>query len=157
MIKYIYSEITFAEIPTEISLSISLSNCDGLCEGCHSAELRRDVGFPLKDHIVQMIKDSIGISCVCFLGESGKTPNAKEELKEIILLVRKEFPHLKIGLYSGRTELDESLIPLLDYYKIGPYIASLGPLNSKTTNQRLYKIQNTTELIDITNLFWRSL
>ena len=39
--------------------------------------------------------------------------------------------------------------------KLGPYIEELGPLNSKTTNQRFYKV-NEKELIDITNLFWKS-
>ena len=39
--------------------------------------------------------------------------------------------------------------------KLGPYIEELGPLNSKTTNQRFYKIEEG-KLVDITNLFWKS-
>ena len=39
--------------------------------------------------------------------------------------------------------------------KLGPYIEELGPLNSKTTNQRFYKIEKN-KLVDITNLFWKS-
>ena len=38
--------------------------------------------------------------------------------------------------------------------KLGPYIEDLGPLNSKNTNQRFYKIEEN-KLIDITNLFWK--
>ena len=37
--------------------------------------------------------------------------------------------------------------------KLGPYIEELGPLNSKTTNQRFYKVINC-KLIDITDVFW---
>lgn len=39
--------------------------------------------------------------------------------------------------------------------KLGPYKEEFGPLNSKATNQRFYKV-NGKELIDITNLFWKS-
>ena len=41
-----------------------------------------------------------------------------------------------------------------NFIKLGPYIEDLGPLNSKTTNQRFYKIEEG-KLVDITNLFWR--
>ena len=50
-----------------------------------------------------------------------------------------------------------------NYVKLGPYIEELGPLNSKTTNQRFYKVESvgyedgTTgyELNDITYKFWK--
>ena len=45
-----------------------------------------------------------------------------------------------------------------DYIKMGPYIEELGPLTSRTTNQRLYEIKHKpqdNELIDITHKFWK--
>ena len=152
MIKYTNSAVTFAEIPDEISLSISISNCDGLCEGCHSAELRNNIGNSLLDDIHKLIQNNRGISCVCFLGESGKTSNAREKLIEIIETIRKNYPKLKIALYSGRNYIDIDLLQYLNYYKVGPYIAALGPLNNKNTNQRLYKIVDN-KMYDITNKF----
>jgi hypothetical protein len=44
------------------------------------------------------------------------------------------------------------------YIKVGPYIKELGPLNLRTTNQRLYEItksNNNLTIRDITNTFWR--
>jgi anaerobic ribonucleoside-triphosphate reductase activating protein len=42
-----------------------------------------------------------------------------------------------------------------DYIKIGPFIKHLGPLNKPTTNQRLYRQNETGTFEDITSLFWR--
>jgi anaerobic ribonucleoside-triphosphate reductase activating protein len=41
-----------------------------------------------------------------------------------------------------------------DYIKLGPYLAHLGPLKSRRTNQRLYKVVGGT-LHDITSRFWQ--
>ena len=41
-----------------------------------------------------------------------------------------------------------------DYIKVGRYDEFLGPLNSRTTNQRLYKVIDG-RLFDITNRFWK--
>ena len=42
-----------------------------------------------------------------------------------------------------------------DYIKIGPFIKHLGPLKKPTTNQRLYRQNETGAFEDITPLFWR--
>ena len=43
---------------------------------------------------------------------------------------------------------------LFDYVKIGGYREELGGLNSRTTNQKLFRVTNgTTE--DITARFWK--
>ena len=47
MLKYSNYEITFAEIPDEISLCINLTNCPHRCVGCHSPWLQKDNGTPL--------------------------------------------------------------------------------------------------------------
>ena len=58
----------------------------------------------------------------------------------------------KTGWYSGR---GFSCAPLksMDYYKTGPWIADYGPLNSPTTNQRLYQIVDGHP-VNITDCFW---
>ena len=69
---------------------------------------------------------------------------------------------IKVAWYSGRQELSKNIyLGWFDYIKLGPYIEELGPLNSKTTNQRMYKVvynhyEDGTagyELIDITYKF----
>ena len=65
---------------------------------------------------------------------------------------------IKVAWYSGRQELSKDIeLRNFDFIKLGPYIEELGPLNSKTTNQRMYKvvcIDNGYELKDITDRFW---
>ena len=45
--KYADSKVVFSEVPDEITLAISISNCPGTCKGCHSPWLREDIGEPL--------------------------------------------------------------------------------------------------------------
>ena len=60
-----------------------------------------------------------------------------------------------MGGYSGRQELSKDIeLSNFDFIKLGPYKEEFGPLNSKTTNQRFYKV-NGKELIDITSRFWK--
>ena len=54
----------------------------------------------------------------------------------------------KAALYK-HFSAKEDIWEAFDYVKIGPYIESLGPLNSVTTNQRLYHHRE-----DITARFW---
>ena len=70
-----------------------------------------------------------------------------------------EAPDLRGGaaLYSGRNAVEDKIFENFDYVKVGPYIESFGPLNSKTTNQRLYKVAHEADsysLMDITSRFW---
>lgn len=68
---------------------------------------------------------------------------------------------LKIGWYSGRQELFDKIdLQNFDYIKIGPYKEEYGPLNSKTTNQKFYKVvhlsSGKSKMIDITHKFWKN-
>ena len=47
MLKYVDSKVVFSEVPDEITLAISISNCPGTCKGCHSPWLREDIGESL--------------------------------------------------------------------------------------------------------------
>ncbi len=66
--------MTLAEVPEEISLTLSISNCAFRCHGCHSAYLQRDVGKPLLPELGVLISRYDGwITCVCLMGE-GRNP-----------------------------------------------------------------------------------
>ena len=138
MIKYIPQDtsVTFSEIPDEITLCFNISNCCNNCKGCHSAYLKQNIGAELTiDEIDGFIKKNDGITCVCFMGEG----NDPEALQSLILHIKEKYPTLKIGLYSGRENVDEDFYwDNLNYLKIGPYRAECGPLNVETTNQRMY-------------------
>lgn len=157
MLKYSNYEIVFAEIPSEITLAINLTNCPHKCVGCHSPWLREDTGTPLTYvELIKLIKQNIGISCVCFMG-GDKEPG---EVVRLSKLVREDFPNLKTAWYSGYESVDHQ--NQFNYIKTGPYIESFGPLNSKTTNQRMVEYNLSTELApswymrDITYKFWKN-
>ena len=46
---------------------------------------------------------------------------------------------MKIALFSGNENLPLNELQEFDYIKTGPYVKELGPLNSPTTNQRMFK------------------
>jgi anaerobic ribonucleoside-triphosphate reductase activating protein len=75
---------------------------------------------------------------------------------EIAALAReiKEKLNLKVAMYSGDDRVDPVLVDSLDYYKVGPYVKELGPLDSPTTNQRFYEVVGGT-LVDRTAAFSR--
>ena len=63
-----------SEVPLEISLTISISNCAFCCHGCHSQYLQEDVGKPLLPDLQGLIERYKElISCVCLMGE-GRNP-----------------------------------------------------------------------------------
>ena len=76
------------------------------------------------------------------------------EIDALAQWVKINYP-IKTAWYSGRQELSKDInLNNFNFIKLGPYIEDLGPLNSKTTNQRFYKIEEG-KLVDITNLFWK--
>ena len=159
MLKYVDTKVVFQEIPDEVTLAINISNCPCDCKGCHSSYLANDVGEPLTViDISKLIKKNKGISCVCFMGgdASPKTINS------LATWIKSNYQELKVAWYSGRIELSKDIkLRNFDYIKLGPYIEDLGPLNSKTTNQRLYEVCRMSKLpekfilLDITDKFWK--
>lgn len=150
MIKYITSQVTFEELPTEVTLSLSISDCQNRCLGCHSPELRGNIGIELTDaELKRLINKNSGVNCVLLLGEG----NDKGRLVELAGLIRSI--GLKAALYSGRDEVEENLFQVFDYIKVGRWDERFGPLNSRTTNQILYKIENN-QRINITEKFWKN-
>lgn len=161
MIKYTETQVTFSEIPDEISLCINISNCPHRCKNCHSPHLQEDVGEELTFEVLdKLVERNKGITCVCFMGDAGNPFGISDFARHI----KSKFG-LKTALYTG---LDYSLIGIIDlgnrphvewfdYIKTGPYIESLGPLNKKTTNQRMYKkvSDKPVKFEDLTYKFWK--
>lgn len=151
MLKYVDTKVTFAEVPNEISLCINISNCPCNCKGCHSSYLAEDIGNELNGNsIKELINNNNGITCICFMG-GDSNPLEVDALAHFI----KIYFSIKIAWYSGRQELSKYInLDNFSFIKLGPYIEDLGPLNSKTTNQRFYKVEEGN-LVDVTNLFWK--
>lgn len=151
MIKYVPEDtsVTFSEIPDEICLCINISNCPHRCSGCHSAYLQTDTGIELTENILDsIIGNNEGTTCVVFMGGDSD----KESLKRFGALVKSK--GLKSAWYSGESSLYlDDYKECFDYIKIGPYTKELGPLNSNTTNQRMYRLNDDVE--DITYRFWK--
>jgi len=154
MIKYVpqMSSVVIEEIPDRVTLAVDISNCQGNCVGCHSPFLKTDVGVELTEEVIDsLVADNFGVDCFLFLGE-GRDP---ESLLRLAAHVRSR--GLAVALYSGRASVEDEIFTAFDYVKVGPYIESFGPLNSKTTNQRLYKVthdESGYSLTDITSRFW---
>ena len=138
MLKYVDTKVTFSEVPDEISLCINISNCPCHCRGCHSSYLAEDIGEPLDlQHLTNLIDSNKGITCVCIMGGDANP----SEVDDIAQDIKEYYPELKIGWYSGRQELSKEInLENFEFVKLGPYIEELGPLTSKTTNQRMYKV-----------------
>lgn len=152
MLKYVDTKVVFAEVPDEITLAINISNCPCQCKGCHSSYLAQDIGEPLDlQHLTNLIDSNKGITCVCIMGGDANP----SEVDDIAQDIKEYYPELKVGWYSGRQELSKDIeLSNFDFIKLGPYKEEFGPLNSRTTNQRFYKVSDG-ELIDITSKFWK--
>lgn len=156
LIKYYTKRICFQEIPDEISYTYFITNCPNNCENCHSPHLRDDTGTLVAMSLASDLSKQKNIcSCVLFMG--GDDENQIDSLS--LNLCACKSLGFKTALYSGY-DLDHAppdLLYLLDYIKVGPYKEDLGGLNSKTTNQRLYKLTEGKIEEDLTHRFWRNL
>src|SRR5574344_1310854 len=129
MLKYTDYDIVFSEIPDEITLAVSLSNCPNHCKGCHSPWLWEDRGAILDvDTLCGWIRSyQSAITCVCFMGGD----NDHDALGALAKEIRETFPSLKTAWYSGLDQWPGTLSALFDYIKIGHYEESLGGLRSR--------------------------
>ena len=139
MLKYLYVKELFSEIPQEISLGISITGCKIHCRGCHSKELWDDIGRPLTvDRLNEILDKHDGVTCLLLLG-------GEHDISALTELFYHAHKRVKTAWYSGLDKIPDSqqgILHYLDYYKIGRYKQDLGGLNSKTTNQKLYKIEH---------------
>ena len=151
MLKYVDAKVVFAEVPDEVTLAINISNCPCHCKNCHSSYLAQDIGTELTfNEVRKLIKKNSGISCIAFMGGDSE-PKRIDALASFVT----NHYQLKVAWYSGRQELSNYIdLYNFDYIKLGPYKEEFGPLNSRTTNQRFYKVSDG-KLINITSKFWK--
>ena len=151
MLKYLNTQVTFAEVPDEITLCINITGCKNGCKNCHSSYLAQDIGTELTfSELRRLIKHNSGISCIAFMGGDSE-PKRIDALASFVT----NHYQLKVAWYSGRQELSKEIdLQNFDFIKLGSYKEEFGPLNSKTTNQRFYKVSDG-ELVNITSKFWK--
>lgn len=151
MLKYSTYDVVFQEVPDEVSLAITITNCPHRCPGCHSPHLHADVGTPLTlselQRLVGRYQDNV--TCVCIMGGDAD-PLAVEEAARAV----HQCSTLKVAWYSGGEQMPAD-IHQFQYVKLGPYRAQQGPLKSPSTNQRMYRIDNGIPT-DITYRFWHN-
>lgn len=152
MLKYLNTRVTFAEVPDEITLCINITGCKNGCKNCHSSYLAQDIGTELTfNEVRKLIKKNSGISCIALMGGDAEP----DKINTLASFIINHYGSIKVAWYSGRQELNNNIdLCNFDYIKLGPYKEEFGPLNSRTTNQRFYKV-NGKELVDITNKFWK--
>ena len=154
MLKYVNSDVVFQEIPDEVTLAINISNCPCRCPGCHSRYLWEDIGLPLNTEAIDDFVEEYGddITCLAFMGGD----NDPKGVNILAQYIHEEYPQFKVAWYSGKTVISRLVNRSdFDYIKIGPFIRHLGPLKSPTTNQRLYRQNDSGEFEDITSRFWQ--
>ena len=151
MLKYLNTQVTFAEVPDEITLCINITGCKNGCKNCHSSYLAQDIGTELTfNEVRKLIKKNSGISCIAIMGGDAEP----DKINTLASFIINHYNSIKVAWYSGRQELSNSIdLSNFDYIKLGPYKEEFGPLNSRTTNQRFYKV-NGKELVDITSRFY---
>ena len=153
MLKYVDTDIVFQELPDEVTLAVNLSGCPCRCPGCHSKHLWADGGEVLDGAAVDCLlaRQRQEVTCLSLMGGDAQP----QEVNRLACWLREHHPKLKIAWWSGRSLLSP-LVQLanFDYIKLGPYLRHLGPLRSRTTNQRLYRVEGGA-LHDITSRFWR--
>ncbi len=157
--KYYNYDIVFQEVPDEVSLAINITGCPNHCNGCHSPHLWQDIGNPLTEEVLDSLisKYKSLITCVCLMGGDAEPQTVLQLLQHV-----RRHAHLKTAWYSGRDKLPTivetvctpSLQDFFNYIKLGPYIPEKGGLKSKTTNQRLYRVEGD-ELTDITERMYK--
>jgi len=132
-------QVVFQEVPGEISLALSISGCNLHCKECHSSETwDPKYGEPLtKSKLSELLRKYKYISTVLFYGGEWNL----DKLTELIKFIKSK--NIKVCLYTGQ-ELDyfsKDFLSLLDYIKVGPYIASKGGIGTKGTNQKFIKLR----------------
>jgi anaerobic ribonucleoside-triphosphate reductase activating protein len=151
MLRYISYDIVFQEVPGEVTLAVNLSGCPNRCKGCHSPHLQEDAGETLDESVLSVWLEKYGnaITCLCFMGGDAEP----YEVGWLANFIKKKNGSIKTAWYSGKAALPADFLLLnFDYIKLGAYIERLGGLDSPTTNQRFYSIENG-DMIDKTNSF----
>lgn len=156
MLKYLYVKELFAEIPSEISLGVSITGCSIHCKGCHSRELWEDKGMVLDKQVIDfLLHEHQGITTLLLLG-------GEHDMDALIELFQYAHKRIKTAWYCGLDMVPKDKLGIyqyLDWIKLGHFDIELGGLSSSTTNQKLYMIEHQGDgnwwQTDMTHLFWK--
>lgn len=152
MVRYLNTQVVFREVPDEIALAINITNCPNRCPGCHTPILQCDVGIELTieelDNIIE--NEGNGCTCICFMGGDSDTDGIARLAKH----VNESYGGLfSTAWYSGLTEIPAHILENVKYIKTGGYVEELGPLDSETTNQKMFVNDFNGKLTEITYKF----
>lgn len=145
--KYYDVDVVIQEVPNEISLAFSIAGCKIGCPGCHWDPIKGEDGEELTLEIYEnyLEKNKDYVTCILFMGGDDEP----ETLIKYLKIAKK--CGLKTCIYTGRCGTIESITEHLDYLKEGPWISSLGGIDSPTTNQRFYKMPSRENLTHLFN------
>lgn len=160
MLRYKDTMVTFAEVPSEVTLCINMTGCPVHCPDCHSKWLWEDTGQILDGRELDtLIRANYGITCVCLMGGDSDP----HEIYDLAACIKRN-TKLKVCWYSGMPLRKDIPLEYFDYIKTGSYKKELGGLDSITTNQRFYEVVpkyafNSNKIMyryldDITFKFW---
>jgi len=146
--KYYNYQVTFSEIPDEVTLCINLSNCPIHCPDCHSKFLWEDVGTELtKQELYRLLDANSACTCLCLMGGDADYDGLAKIVGYYCDWTTERGKWMNIAVYSGRKDVQDMIdhgasywVQMLTYLKVGPYIKELGGLDKETTNQRLYRM-----------------
>lgn len=139
MLKFCETSVVFQELPNEITLYITISNCPYNCNGCNSSYLQKDIGKKLDVEVLsELLIENDGITAVLFGGGDAEP----EEINKLAFYIKNNW-NLKVGWYSGKSTISKYIsIENFDYIKIGPWIKELGGLKNIQTNQKIFKVED---------------
>lgn len=148
MLTFNNYEIDLRSIPGEICLTFYICDCPCHCHGCSSPWLWQPGKRELtSEKVAKALAKLPHATCVLFMGGDNDP--------EAVFALAAEARRLgrTAAWYSGRG-FSYAAPPHLDYYKTGPWLADYGPLNCRTTNQRLFKVHPDGTIENITDHFW---
>lgn len=158
MLKFYDTAVTFSEFPDEVALCINITGCPCHCEGCSEPWLRQDTGTPLTEKAIKRLIETHP-DCTVFGLMGGDSDHA--EVARIADFVHAN-SDMRVGMYSGRDDIDEDLARHLDYYKVGRWIMPpkdparwgdqpCGPLEYPGTNQQYYRCKVGSDHVALIN------
>lgn len=154
---YSHYDVTFQEVPGEISLVFDITGCPHHCPDCHSKFLWEYSGTPLLENLSSVINKYWSmITCVCFMGgdqnkiELLKACNIAHRYNlKTCLYTGLDYPSFRHLMYDGGPR---NYGVYFNFIKVGPYVSEFGGLDDPKTNQRFYELRGNVP-IDKTILF----
>ena len=83
----------------------------------------------------------------------GYNRNLKNRRSPVVKYIKEKYKDMKVALFSGNETLPLNELQDFDYIKTGQYKQECGPLNSPTTNQKMFKHVGEDKWEDITKYY----